>query len=255
MTFIDTHCHLDFPEFDIDRDRLIDSSWAQGLEYIINVGSSLKASQASVALAQKHQRIYAAVGIHPHDADKARGAGVQEIKALACESKVVAIGETGLDYYRNYSLRENQLPLFSSLIGLAKEAGLPLVIHSRQAEDETLSVLKEHMPVRAVIHCFSGDEDFLGRCLGMGFYVSFTCNITYKKAEKLRQAVKAAPIERVFLETDAPYLPAEANRGRRNEPLSVRYVAEEISRIKGMSVEEVSAITSANAKSFFGIPR
>lgn len=250
---IDTHCHLDFPDYDVDRKEVVTRAKDNGIEYIINIGSSLKGSRDSVALSKQFTNIYAACGIHPHDADTATDQVIEEIKTLATQNKVVAIGEIGLDYYKNYSQPENQIRLFRKLNNLAKELALPVVIHSRNAEEEVLQVLKEQKPVKTVIHCFSADEKFLSSCLELGFYISFTCNITYKKAENLRNLVKLAPLERIFLETDAPYLSPEGLRGRRNEPLNVKYVAAEIARIKEISVEEVGQVTSEQAKKFFNL--
>ncbi len=250
---VDTHCHLDFPEFDADRDEVINRARGAGVEYIVNVGSSVGGSKRSVRLAQKYPGVYAVVGIHPHEADSADQKALSEIKELAGEKKVVAIGETGLDYYRNLSRAENQRALFSSLLKLAKDKGLPLVIHSRQAEANTLEILRENLPFGAVVHCFSGDEKFLKNCLDLGFYISFTCNVTYKKAEKLRDVVNLTPLGRMMLETDAPYLSPEGLRGKRNEPMQVTLLAQEIAKIKGVSAAEVSRVTTDNAKSFFNL--
>ena len=251
--FIDTHCHLDFPEFNQDRDEVIRRSRDQGIDYIINIGSSLKGSVASLELSQKYDFIYATVGIHPHEADRFGKKEKVAINELAKKDKVVAVGEVGLDYYKNYSKAENQKPLFLSLIKIAKDFNLPLVIHSRQAQVDTLKILKDAMPVRAVVHCFSGDDAFLKECLNLGFFVSFTCNITYKKAEDLRKLVKDAPLDRLMLETDAPFLSPEGFRGKRNEPLQVKLLAEEIARIKEIDRGAVAKITTDNAKDFFRI--
>ena len=248
---VDTHCHLDFPEFDLDRDEVIQRAKNQGIAYIINIGSSLRGSKKSLELAKNYDFIYATCGIHPHEADKVDAKTKIELKELAKEDKVVAIGEIGLDYYRNYSKEENQLSLFRSLINLAKDLNLPLVIHNRQAESDTLQILKEAMPIRAVVHCFSGDEKFLEECLDLGFFISFTCNIGYKKAENLRRLAKLLPLTRLLLETDAPYLPPETLRGKRNEPMYVKHLAREIATIKEISIEEVAKITTENAKTFF----
>lgn len=248
---IDTHCHLDFPQFDSDRDEVIKRAKDADIAYIINIGSSLKSSLASVELAQKYDFIYAAVGVHPHDADEVDKNIVDTIRGLSKKDKVVAIGEIGLDYFKNYSRKENQQSLFKSLVGVAKEMALPLVIHSRQAELDTADILKAAMPLKAVVHCFSGDENFLRACLDLGFFISFTCNITYKKAQGLRDVAKLIPLDRLLLETDAPYLSPEGLRGKRNEPLNVRYVAEEIAKIKRVSTEEIAKITTNNAKNFF----
>ncbi len=251
--FVDTHCHLDFEQFDPDREKLLGRLKEDGVDYIVNIGSSLKGSFDSVALAQKYPFVYAACGIHPHDADGASLQVIDQLKVLAHDKKVVAIGETGLDFFKNYSSKDNQLLLFPRLILLAKELRLPLVVHSRQASEDTLKILRQYMPLSAVIHCFSGEMSFLKECLDLGFYVSFTCNITYKKAQNLRELVRFAPLERIFLETDAPYLSPEGLRGKRNEPSYVKFVAEEVSRIKGRSLEDVARITTLNAKSFFKI--
>lgn len=267
--FIDTHCHLDFPEFDQDRDEVIKRAKSQGIEYIINIGSSIEGSKKSLELAEKYDCIYATVGIHPHAANSFDKKEEVALRELAKNSKVVAIGEIGLDYYaeksasrsdasskscirdKNYPKAENQKLLFISLIKLAKDLSKPLVIHNRLAQDDTLKILKEAMPIKGVVHCFSGDEIFLKDCLSLGFFISFTCNITYRKADNLRNLVKITPLERLLLETDAPFLPPEGLRGRRNEPLYVKNLAGEIARIKEIDLDEVARVTTANAKSFF----
>jgi len=250
---IDTHCHLDFPEFDADREEVIQRAKQENVSSIINIGSSLRGSQAGINLASQYGFIYASIGIHPHHADTVDNKIQTELAKLAKKDKVVAIGEIGLDYYKNYSKAENQKSLFISLTKLAKTLGLPLIIHNRQAQRDTLKILKESMPVRAVVHCFSGDERFLRQCLELGFFISYTCNVTYKKAQGLRDLVRITPLDRLFLETDAPFLPPEGFRGRRNEPYYVKYLAQEIARIKGISVEEIARITTENAKTFFNL--
>ncbi|MFA4984450.1 MAG: TatD family hydrolase [Candidatus Omnitrophota bacterium] len=250
---IDTHCHLDFPEFDQDRDEVVRRASLAGVERIVNVGSSLEGSRRAVELARTYKGVYASVGIHPHEADDFRPEQALALRELAKEDKVVAIGEIGLDYYRNYSRRENQKPLFTALVTLAKDLDLPLVIHSRQAQADTLGVLKEYLPIRAVVHCFSGGPDFLRDCLGLGFFVSFTCNVTYDKAADLRELVKEVPLERMFLETDAPFLPPEGRRGMRNEPCYVKELAVKIAELKQMGVEELARVTTSSAAAFFNL--
>jgi len=250
---IDTHSHLDFSEFDPDRDEVIKRAQENGIAYIVNIGSSLASSKNSHALAKKYEFVYTAVGIHPHEADHFDDLTRQEIEKLTNEEKIVAIGEIGLDYYKNFSKAENQRPMFESLLDLAKIKNLPVVIHSREAAVDTLSILKNKKIEKAVVHCFSGNEDFLKGCLDLGYFISFTCNITYEKAQNLRDLVKLAPLERIFLETDAPYLSPEGQRGKRNEPMNVKIVAEEISRIKGVSFEQVAQKTSEGAKKFFNL--
>jgi TatD DNase family protein len=249
----DTHCHLDFPEFNPDREEVIARARSQDIDFIVNIGSSLAGSRMSLELARRHDFIYASIGLHPHEADKYDQNTHAELVELAKHDKVVAIGEIGLDYYRNYSKAENQKQLFLSLLKLAKDMDLPVIIHNRLAQQDTLMILKEYLPLKAVVHCFSGDEIFLRECLNSGFFVSFTCNITYKKADNLRGLVDKAPLERLFLETDAPFLPPEGFRGRRNEPVYVKFLAQEIARIKGVDIQEVARITTENAKIFFNI--
>jgi len=272
---IDTHCHLDFPAFGPDRDAVIRRANAAGVSYFINVGSTLESSIASCELARKYAQIYASVGVHPHDADSFDSQAENKLRELAQKNKVVAIGETGLDYYRNLSSPNNQKQAFIKQIELAKDLNLPLVIHSRQAEKEVLRILKAAMPIRAVVHCFSGDENFLKECLECGFFISFTCNITYparvsnsgrdpvseiknlekrdKKPYTLRDMVSLTPLDRLMLETDAPYLSPEGFRGKRNEPLQIKLLAEEASRIKGVTFQEIADKTTQNAKKFFSL--
>lgn len=249
--FIDTHCHLDFPEFDKDREEVIKRAKDQGIDYIINIGSSLEGSKKSLELSKRYNFIYATCGIHPHAADTVDKEMQNALEALARNDKVVAIGEIGLDYYKNYSKAENQKALFISLIKLANDLNKPLVIHNRQASDDTLKILKQAQSQKIVVHCFSGDENFLKTCLDLGFFISFTCNITYKKAQNLRNLVKLTPPERLLLETDAPYLPPQTLRGKRNEPAYVKYLARQIAEIKKTSIEEIARITTDNAKKFF----
>lgn len=253
---IDTHCHLDFPAFEPDRDTVLKRAEDAGVGFMVNIGSSLKGSRDSVALARQYPFIFATVGLHPHDAKDCSDESFAEIEHLSKEEKVVAIGEVGLDYFRNLSEPEIQRAVFEKFIDLAQRMQLPLVIHSRDAEDDVTSILKNHIAVGlrgVVVHCFSGTEIFLKKCLDLGFFVSFTCNVTYKKAQKLRDLVSLVPLERMFLETDAPYLSPEGKRGKRNEPAYVVELAYEVARIKNIDFEKVCAQTTKNAKQFFKI--
>ncbi len=250
---VDTHCHLDFPEFDNDRKETVKRANAAGIGYIVNIGSSLQGSRRSTQLAAEFDCVYATVGIHPHEADRVVPGDLDEIKALAGKDKVVAIGEIGLDYYKGYSKQENQRPLFLSLLSLAKELGLPVVIHTRSSQEDTLKMIKEFLPLKGVVHCFSGESDFLKECLDAGLLVSFTCNITYKKAENLKRLIREVPLERLMLETDAPFLSPEGLRGRRNEPVFVKNLCEEVARLRQADKEEIAAITTENAKAFFNL--
>lgn len=250
---IDTHCHLDFPEFDKDRAEVIRRAQDNGLDYIINIGSSLENSKKSLELSQEYDFIYLAVGSHPHEADRFDEPERIELERLAKGNKVRAIGEIGLDYFRNYSEKENQKKLFISLLKLSQQLSLPVIIHCREAQGDTIKILQEYPPPKVVVHCFSGDKDFLVECLKRDFFVSFTCNITYKNANNLRALVKEVPLERLFLETDAPFLPPAEFRGRRSEPIYVRQLAQEIARIKEINFETVARTTTENAKKFFNL--
>jgi TatD DNase family protein len=247
----DTHCHLDFPDYDNDRREVIQRARQEGVGCIINIGSSLRGSLEGVKLSKEYDFIYASVGIHPHEADKADKETIEKIKRLSEEPKVVAIGEIGLDYYRGISSPENQRKLFLNLLELAKFKSLPVIIHCRQAQADTYEILKNNNIRNGVVHCFSGDEDFLKKCLGLGLYVSFTCNLTYKRAENLRNLAKLVPLERLLLETDAPFLPPEGLRGKRNEPGYVKYLAEGLAKIKGVDLEEIARITTDNVRNLF----
>lgn len=255
MQLIDTHCHLDFPEFNLDRESVIKRANENDVSLIIDVGSSLAGSRFAVTLAKEHGSIYAAVGIHPHEADKITDKDFLEIESLAKENKVVAIGETGLDYFRNLSSRSGQQQAFERFIELAGKLNLPLIIHCREAQEDCFSALTSaKRKLKVLMHCFSGNENFLRRCLDSGFIVSFTCNITYKKAFDLREIVKIVPLDRFLLETDAPFLPPENLRGKRNEPMHIKSLAQQISVIKGLDLEAIAKATSENAKEFFNLP-
>ena len=248
---IDTHCHLDFPDFDLDRATVIERAKQEGVGCMINIGSSLRGSQAGVDLARQYDFIYASIGIHPHEADKADQEVIRRIEQLCKEPKVVAIGEIGLDYYRGISSAQGQKQLFTALLDLAKSQSLPVIIHCRQAQEDTFKILKEKNITCGVVHCFSGDEVFLRQCLDLNLHVSFTCNLTYKKAQSLRNLARLVPLERLLLETDAPFLPPEGLRGRRNESGYLKYLAEELAQIKGVDKDEIARVTTANAKVLF----
>lgn len=261
---IDSHCHLDFDAFDPDRDEVIARARAAGVVRIVNVGSSLAGSRRSCELAEKQDIVYASVGIHPHEASHATDEAVAELKALAGSRKVVAIGEIGLDYYRNLAPKDVQIAAFKRLLGLARELELPVILHARDtdrdlhdANRDLLAILKGEMgpTVRGVMHCFSADEAMLRECLALGLHISFTCNITFKNksVETLRQVARRTPVERLLLETDAPYLAPQALRGERNEPANVSVLADEFSKLLGLTREDVCRITTHNANGLFAL--
>lgn len=253
--FIDAHAHLDFPDFDNDRDQVIRRAQEDGIETIINVSSSLKGCRAALDLAKRYDIVYASVGIHPHDAKEINQDTFNKIEGLVASQKVVAIGEVGLDLYRNLSPADIQKEVFLRFMKLSLSSCLPLIIHSRQAESDTLEILKKNTKgnLKGVVHCFSGSLDFLKDCLALGLYISFTCNITYKKSDNLRELVKSVPVDRLLLETDCPYLAPEGMRGERNEPVNVKVLARKIAELRNCSIEEIAAKTTENAKRLFGL--
>jgi len=254
---IDTHCHLDFKDFNDDRSDVLKRAWDSGVMYIINVGSSMEGTARSIQIAGDNDFIYAAIGIHPHEADSVSENDIRLFAGFLDKPKVVAIGEIGLDYYKNISSRENQKKLFISLLKTAKDADLPLIIHNREAHADMIDILKNIAgdSVKGVMHCFSGDRMFLKKCMDMGFFISFTCNITYKNAGKLREIVKLVPMDRLLLETDAPFLAPQDFRGKRNEPMHVRCAAEEVARIKGLDFNKVAEMTTDNATKLFRLQK
>ncbi len=262
MSLIDSHAHLHFPRFDGDRDAVIRRAREAGLIAIVNVGTDLITSRASVALAEEHDFIYALVGVHPHDAKTLSPDILAELRSLARHPKVVAIGEIGLDYYRDLSPRPVQRQAFADQLNLAAELGLPVVVHSREAHEDVLAVLRAWEPpprgVRdeggvGVLHSYSAGLERLDEVLALGFSISISGPVTFPKANRLRQVAAAVPLERVLMETDCPFLTPVPHRGRRNEPAYVRHVAEAVARARGMPGEEVARATADNACRLFGI--
>ena len=251
----DTHAHLDDKRFDEDREALIEHMHAHGLDYIVNVGAKMKGAKDSVALADKYDFIYAAVGVHPHYADGMTEPDIETLRALSNEKKVVAIGEIGLDFYYDNSDRDAQRHWFSRQLELAREVGLPVIIHNRDAHQDCLDILKEHHigEVGGVMHCFSGSVEIAKQVIDMGMHISFAGPITFKNSAKLPDVVRAVPLDRIFIETDCPYLTPEPHRGERNNPGYVLYVAQKIAEILDMPAEELAKITKRNAMKFFGI--
>lgn len=255
----DTHAHLDDERFSPDRDEVIKRAREAGVKTIISVGcwNKDKGFGPLFDIARKDPDIYTALGVHPHDAKDATEAAYELIKTLATDrkNKVVAVGETGLDYYYDNSPRDIQKEVLARQIRLARELNLPVVIHSREADSDTLDILRAEgaHETGGVFHCFSGNMDFAKQALDLGFYLSFTGVVTFPKAEALREVVKKIPIEKMLVETDCPYLAPAPNRSKRNEPAFVAATAAEIARVKGLSVDDVARITTLNARDLFGL--
>ena len=260
---IDTHCHLDFAQFDADREQVINRAKQQGIEFMINVAADLNGAEKSLELSAKYEFIFATAGIHPHYVMDVRTSELISIENFLENEKIVALGEVGLDYYNHTNpqlsidrtIKNKQQEILDAFIDMAKRKNLPLVLHCRQAHDDMLAILQNHHPgrLKAVVHCFSGSQEFLKNCLDMGLKISFTANITYKKAEDLRRLVAYVPLQEMFLETDAPYLAPQAQRGKRNEPSYVRYVAQEVAKIKNLDAARLAEITTRSARLFFNI--
>lgn len=254
--FIDTHTHLTFEDFDQDRDQVIRRAGAAGVERIITLGTDLPVSKAAVAIAAQYSSLFAAVGIHPSEAHHASPEDYPEIKRLAeGESKVVAIGETGLDFYWSKQHWKEQYDNFRQMLRLAREVDLPVVIHNRAAQREMQWFFQEEgiEQLNGVMHCFAGGIIDARFYLDMGLHISFTANITHQDFPHT-DVVKYVPLERVMIETDSPYIPPAPFRKQRNEPAYVTYVAERLATIHGKSLEEIAQQTSENAKQLFRLP-
>ncbi|MCW8858376.1 MAG: YchF/TatD family DNA exonuclease [Deltaproteobacteria bacterium] len=252
---VDSHAHLDSSQYDGDRAETITRARDNGISHILTIGCDLESSAKNIAIAEEYEQIYAAVGVHPHDATEINAAALDKLRLMLSHPKVVALGEIGLDYFRDRSPRDIQRNAFREQIRLAKELKKPLIIHDRDAHDEVVQILEEEdaAAVGGVLHCFSGDLAMAQKCLALGFYLSFPGPITYPKNALTRNIVKAIPLDRILVETDCPYLAPQKYRGKRNEPAYVRYTAEKLAEIKGLSLEDVARITSRNCFDLFTI--
>ena len=250
---IDSHAHLEMPQFEKDLEAVLDRASEAGIKFIISAGSTLKSCYEALDLS-KDEKVYAALGIHPHDASSITQNTYREIEALSKNRKVVAIGEIGLDYVKKYSPVEVQQKEFINQLRLARKLGLPVIVHDREAHKDVLRILKEEASgIRGVVHCFSGDMAFAKEVIDSGFYIGIGGPVTYPNAKSLREVVKNIPIERILLETDSPYLAPQAQRGKRNEPSFTTFIAREIANLKGLSYDDVARITSLNTIDLFKI--
>jgi TatD DNase family protein len=254
-TLVDTHAHLDNDQFKDDLDQVLKSADEAGIKQILTIGCDLKSSAQSITLAGRFACVHAAVGIHPHDAQEANAEGLALLESLIGAPKVVAVGEIGLDFYRNRSPHDQQREAFRRQIRLARKFNKPIIVHDRDAHAEVLRILREEgaEQIGGVLHCFSGDLEMARSCIDLGFYLSFTGNITYPKNTELREVVAGIPIDRILIETDCPYLSPQPFRGKRNEPAYVKLTAEKIAEIKGLTLADVSRVTNRNAYDLFGI--
>jgi TatD DNase family protein len=262
MRLIDSHCHIDGHEYDPDRKTVIDRARAAGVEHVVVVGlwrdrERVASARLAVEVAAANPGFAsAAVCIHPHDAAAAPEADFQEVEALCGLPAVVAVGETGLDYHYDHSPREVQQVAFRRFVRLAHQLDKPLVIHTREAEDDTYRILdEERVPARgAVIHCFTGDRAAVKQYLNRGLLISFSGIVTFRTAEEIREAARLVPLDRMLVETDAPFLAPVPHRGKRNEPAWVARVVETLAAARGVAAEELAAQTAENARRFFNLP-
>jgi TatD DNase family protein len=254
--FIDSHAHLEMPQFDEDLDEVIQRASQYGVEAIITVGTNLELSKKALQIAHSYPNVYATVGIHPHDASELSDEKLQELRDLAEDPKVMAVGEIGLDFYWNRSPREKQIEAFRMQIRLARELGKPVVIHDRDAHYVMLSILKEERveEIGGVVHCFSGGLPLAKECIRLNLSISFPGTVTFKNSARLRHVLINIPKERILLETDSPFLAPVPHRGKRNEPALIRYTAEKVAKILKLPVEELASVVRENTKRFFHLP-
>lgn len=253
IKLIDTHCHLEMDVFNSDRDAVIQRAKDSGIEAIITISSDLESNKKGLEISHQYDFVYASLGIHPHDAKDFTEDVFKEIKRLENRDKIVAIGEIGLDYHYNNSPKHIQRDVFIKQLLYAKDVNLPVIIHSRDAKKDTLEIIRESGVNKGVFHCFSGDIDMAERVIAMGFYISIAGPVTFKNAKHPIEVAQMIPDEYLLIETDAPYLTPEPFRGRRNEPANLLYTAKKIAELRGVSLEDISRITTLNAKRLFNI--
>jgi TatD DNase family protein len=254
IKIFDSHAHYDDESFDEDRNTVIKELSENGIIGVLNCGASLKGARDSVELSNKYDFFYAAVGIHPEHADEFNDEAIEELKKLANSNKVRAIGEIGLDYYYEENpSKEVQKNAFRAQMKLAEELKLPVVIHDRDAHEDTLNILKEFPKVKGVLHCFSGSVEFAKECVKLGYYIGFTGVVTFKNAKKLVEVAREIPMDRMLVETDCPYMAPTPYRGKRNRSDYIKYIIEKIAEIRGLSEEEISQAAIDNTKKLLNI--
>lgn len=249
---IDTHAHLNLEQFAADRETIIERLAASGVQRCIEIGFDLASSRAAIALAQAHSAIYAVVGVQPNHITDLPADWLEQVRYLAAQPKVVAIGEIGLDYYWNKAPADQQEATFRQQLALARELALPVVIHTRDAHADTLRILRDAARGQpGVMHSFAGDWDFASACLDLGFMLSFSGPLTFKRNKELHEVARRAPADMILTETDSPYLTPHPHRGKRNEPVYVRFVLEQLAALRAKSVEEMAAQVWDNAERVF----
>jgi TatD DNase family protein len=258
MIFVDSHCHIDGEQFDGDRDEIVRRANDAGVKMMLTVGTGNPHDgeiERAVKIAEKYENVFASVGVHPHDAKLYDDAAERRLIELAKREKTIAWGEIGLDYYYDHSPREMQREVFRRQIKTAKELDLPVIIHSREADDETVEILSDEYKTLGrggVMHCFGGTKEMAQSMLDVGFYISFAGNVTFKKAENLREAARIVPLDKLLIETDCPFLAPVPNRGKRNEPSFVVHTARFLADFYGIALETLAEQTTSNFTALFG---
>ncbi len=255
---VDSHCHLDFKVFDHDHEGVIARARAAGVGTMLTIGTTFQGFPGVRALAETYDDVYCSVGVHPHEADAHTEVEAAHLAKLADHPKVVGIGETGLDYHYDHSSRGEQMRCFRAHLAAARETGLPAIIHSRNAEADTGALLADAVadgPVKGVLHCFSAGRELAERCLDLGFHISFSGIVTFKSAVELREIVQMVPLDRLLVETDAPYLAPVPKRGKPNQPSYVAFTAAKVAEVRGMTLNDLAAATTDNFFSLFAKAR
>ena len=251
----DTHAHYDAAQFDTDRDEVLSALPGQGVGLVVNPGCDLDSSRKAIALSERYPFVYAAVGVHPEECGDWQDQDVDTLRSLAANPRVVAVGEIGLDYYwEENPPKELQQRVFRAQMALARELGLPVIVHDREAHGDSMDIVREFPEVRGVFHCFSGSAEMAKELVKRGWMISFTGVLTYKNARKAVEAAQAVPLERLMIETDSPYMAPVPHRGKRNHSGYVAHICQRLAELKGITPEECSRITMENGRSFFRIP-
>ena len=251
--YFDTHAHYDDEQFDKDRDEVLAAVFESGVELVVDPASNLASSRKVLEIAEKHPFVCCAVGVHPHDAKEMDKNSIDLIRSMAKHEKVVAIGEIGLDYHYDLSPRDVQRLRFREQLELARELDLPVIVHEREACQDVLDIIRDFGDIKGVVHCFSGSMETAKTILDLGWYISFTGAVTFKNAKKAPEVAAKMPIDRLMIETDSPYMAPVPLRGRRNDSRNLPYIAAKIAELRGMTAEDVAAVTLENGRRFFKI--
>ena len=253
---IDSHAHLDMDDFDKDRSQVIERARKAGITHILTIGIDLPSSMKALRLAEEYDFIFSSIGYHPHNAELVSRSSLKKLSRMATEPKIVAWGEIGLDFYRRRSSPEKQIEAFERQLDMAIHCNLPVIIHNREADKEVLEIIRKRddSPYRGVIHCFSGDYDLAMAFIEMGFHISIPGTVTFKNAFRVQDVASRIPLDRLLVETDAPFLTPVPKRGKRNEPLFVTHTAKKIAALRNTNFHEVARRTSENTKRLFSLP-